>query len=75
MFVPPGLENQKIIELIKKTGSGLVENVFPFDRYKDSIAYRVIYRNPERTLTEEEVNARHQEIVQALTSKLTVRIR
>ena len=75
MFVPVGLESQKIVETIKKNGGNLVEDVFPFDKYKDSIAYRVIYRHPERTLTEEEVNVRHQEIVQALTSKLMVRIR
>jgi len=75
MFVPSDLENQTIIELIKKTGTTLVEDVFPFDKYKDSVAYRVIYRNPERTLTEEEVNKKHQEIIQALISKLNVRIR
>jgi phenylalanyl-tRNA synthetase beta chain len=75
MFIPPGLENQMVIETIKKSGGELIENVFPFDKYKDSIAYRVIFRHPDRTLTEEEVNAKHQEIIQALTSKLAVRIR
>src|SRR3989339_289545 len=75
ILMPPGLENQMVIETIKKTGGELVENVFPFDKYKDSIAYRVIFRHPDRTLTEEEVNAKHQEIIHALTSKLAVRIR
>lgn len=75
MFVPAGLEHQTIVELIKKAGGDLIEYVYPFDKYKDSIAYHVIYRNPERTLTEEEVNKKHQEIIQALTSKLMVRIR
>jgi phenylalanyl-tRNA synthetase beta chain len=75
MFIPAGLENHKIVELIFRIGGDLIEEVYPFDKYKDSIAYRVIYRNPERTLTEEEVNKKHQEIIQALTSKLMVRIR
>jgi phenylalanyl-tRNA synthetase beta chain len=75
MFIPAGLENQKIIGLIEQTGGELVEDVFPFDKFKDSTAYRVIYRNPERTLTEEEVNKKHQGIVQELTSKLKVRVR
>lgn len=75
MFVPAELENQKIIEIVRTAGGDLVEEVFPFDKYKDSVAYRVIYRNPERTLTEEEVNKKHQEITQELASKLKVRIR
>jgi phenylalanyl-tRNA synthetase beta chain len=75
MFIPADLEHQAIVELIEKVGGDLVEDVFPFDKYKDSMAYRVIYRNPERTLTEEEVNKKHQEIIQELTSKLMVRIR
>jgi phenylalanyl-tRNA synthetase beta chain len=75
MFIPAELENQKIVELIYKTGGRLVEEVFPFDKYKDSVAYRLVYRHPERTLTEAEVNSKHQEIIQALTSKLMVRIR
>jgi phenylalanyl-tRNA synthetase beta chain len=75
MFIPQGLENQDIIDLIREVGGDLVEKVYPFDRYQDSIAYRIIYRHRERTLTEEEVNKKHQEIVQALTSKLMVKIR
>jgi phenylalanyl-tRNA synthetase beta chain len=75
MFIPTGLENQLIIEQIIKSGGELVEEVFPFDKYKDSVAYRLIYRHPERTLTEDEVNKKHQEIVQMLTTKLMVRIR
>lgn len=75
MFIPAGLEHQQIIELIEKVGGAIIEEIYPFDKYKDSIAYRLIYRHPERTLTEEEVNKKHQEIIQALTSKLSVRIR
>lgn len=75
MFVPKDLENQKILEVIYDTGGDLVENAFPFDKFQDSLAYRIIYRHPERTLTEEEVNRKHQEIIQALKSKLLVRIR
>ena len=75
MFIPADLENQMIIELIKKVGGDLVEDVFPFDKYKDSVAYRIVYRDPEKTLTEDKVNQKHSEIIQALASKLMVRIR
>jgi phenylalanyl-tRNA synthetase beta chain len=75
MTIPAGLEHQKIVELIERVGGELVEDVFPFDKYKESIAYRLVYRHKERTLTEEAVNAKHQEIVSALVSKLLVKIR
>ena len=75
MVLPAGLTNQAIVELVERVGGDLVEAVFPFDKYKDSAAYRVVYRHADRTLTENEVNARHQEIVSALTAKLMVRLR
>jgi phenylalanyl-tRNA synthetase beta chain len=53
----------------------LVEGIYLFDKYKDSLGYRIVYRNPEKTLTDEEVNAKHKEIVKAVSSKLNVRLR
>jgi phenylalanyl-tRNA synthetase beta chain len=75
MTVPAEVSNQAIIELIERVGGELVEAVYPFDKYKDSAAYRIIYRHAGRTLTEQEINTKHQEIIQALTSKLMVRLR
>jgi len=75
MFIPSDLTNQIIVETVRKAGGELVEDVYPFDKYKDSIAYRVVYRDPAKTLTEEEVNARHRLVVNELTDKLMVRIR
>ncbi|MGB9612798.1 MAG: phenylalanine--tRNA ligase subunit beta [Candidatus Margulisiibacteriota bacterium] len=75
MYLPQGLENQRIVEFISKVGGHLVEKVYPFDKYKDSIAYRIIYRSPEKTLTEEEVNKKHQEIIQKLVEEFRVQIR
>lgn len=75
LTMPEGATNQNVISLVKELGSGLVEAVFPFDKYKESVAYRIIYRHPERTLTEEEVNQKHQLIVDALVSRLHVKLR
>jgi phenylalanyl-tRNA synthetase beta chain len=75
MTVPADVTNQAIVELVERVGGELVAAVFPFDKYKDSAAYRVIYRLSDRTLTESEVNAKHQEIIQTLTSKLMVKLR
>ena len=75
MFVPKGLENQLVISTIQKIGGGMVEKAFLFDKYKDSLAYRIVYRDPSRTLTDAEVNSKHEEIVKALESKLNARVR
>lgn len=75
MFVPKEVGHQMIVSLIDKVGGSLVEDVFLFDKYKDSLAYRIVYRNPERTLTDAEVNTKHEELSQALESKLNVRVR
>lgn len=75
MFISKETTHRMIVETIRKAGGELVENVFPFDKYKESVAYRVVYRNAEKTLTEDEVNTKHQGIVDALVSKLMVKIR
>ncbi|MFH1542871.1 MAG: phenylalanine--tRNA ligase subunit beta [bacterium] len=75
LFVPQNIEHQMIIDVIRKIGGELVENVFLFDKFKDSQAYRIIYRRPQRTLTDEEVNSIHNEISRNLESKLNVRVR
>jgi len=75
MFIPAELENQKIVETIRQSGGPLVEEVFPFDKFKDSVAYRIVYRHPDRTLTEEEVNQKNQEIIKTLADNLAVKIR
>jgi len=75
MFVPKGVSNQDITSAIRQAGGDIVSSAFLFDKYKDSLAYRIIFQNPERTLTDAEVNAKHEEISKALESKLAVRIR
>ncbi len=75
MFVPKGIEHQMITTIIRKVGADLVERVYLFDKYKDSLAYRIVYRNKERTLTDVEVNNRHLEITRTLETKLNVRVR
>jgi len=75
LFAPKGVTHRMVTDLIRQTGGKLVEDVYLFDRYKDSLAYRVIYRDPARTLTDQEVNARHETVVKALETKLNARIR
>lgn len=79
MYVPSGLTHREIEERIMSDGGNLVEAVELFDRYlgkdRTSLAYSVIYRSKEKTLTDEEVNFVHEKILSALENNLKVEIR
>jgi phenylalanyl-tRNA synthetase beta chain len=83
MIVPYGITNKAIMGEIKASGGELVEEIILFDKYEGgqiekghySLAYSVTYRNPARTLTDEEVNAKHGQISLNLATKLGVKIR
>lgn len=66
--VPKGFEPNNYFDLIRDVGGDLVEEVALLDKYENeekfgagklSYAYRVIYRSPDRTLTNEEVDKLH----------------
>lgn len=67
-----------IEDTIRKASGNLVETVELFDIYKGeqipegkkSIAYAIAYRNPQKTLTDKEVNKVHDKILRALEHKL-----
>jgi phenylalanyl-tRNA synthetase beta chain len=71
VVVDEGFPAQRIINWIKDQGDPLIEDVQVFDQYrgspipegKKSLAYRVCYRAEERTLTDAEVGARHQDLI------------
>lgn len=73
----------EVLDLVRTEGSALVEEAKIFDIYqgtqvprnKKSIAFSVTYRSPEKTLTDEEVNALHQKIKDALATRFGVTIR
>jgi phenylalanyl-tRNA synthetase beta chain len=83
MIVPCGVANRAIVNEIKATGGELAVEIILFDKYEGSqiekgyfsLAYSITYRNPGRTLTDEEVNAKHEEISVNLAGKLGVKIR
>ncbi len=73
----------EIINLIKKSGRPLLEKVELIDRYEgssipeDSIsqAFRIKYRDPKKTLIEEDINPIHEKIRTALKEKLNADLR
>lgn len=74
---------QSIIEFLENMRHPLLEKVIIFDIFrseqigegKKSVAYRMIYRHPERSLTDEEVNVIHEEIVRKILSTFNVQLR
>lgn len=74
---------QEIERVIKKAAGVIVEKVEIFDRYtgpgipdgKVNLAYAINYRAADKTLNDEEINAAHQKIAQALVVELGIEFR
>jgi phenylalanyl-tRNA synthetase beta chain len=74
---------QDIEDIIVKQGGNILESVKLFDVYKGkqiaegkkSIAYAIVYRREDKTLTDEEVNKVHEKILRTLEHKLGAQLR
>lgn len=83
IIVDQDIPANEIASLIKKTAGDFVEDVFPFDLYrgkniskgKKSIAFRIIYRSKERTLTDDEVEEVHGRVSQRICKELGAQLR
>lgn len=70
--IPESMEAKKMLDIVLRQGEDLLEIVGIFDIYagkglevgKKSLGLRFSYRSLERTLTDEEINALHDKIVQ-----------
>ncbi len=74
----------QVLEVVRAAGGGLLAGAEVFDVYRDeqrigagnvSLALRLRFRAPDRTLTDEEVATRRRKIASALTSQLQGRVR
>ncbi len=73
----------EIINLIKKSGRPLLDKVELIDRYEGSSipinsiseAFRIRYRNPKKTLIEEDINPIHEKIRNTLKEKIKADLR
>ena len=83
MLVPDSVIVKDIEDVIKEKGGKLLESVKLFDVYKGkqiaegfkSVAYSVMFRAGDRTLTDEEVNSPMKKIVAELESRLGAQLR
>ncbi len=75
-----------VVELertIRKAGGNLLESVELFDEYRGenvpegqrSLAFRLVYRASDRTLTDEDIEPVHQKVREALAEKFRVDLR
>jgi phenylalanyl-tRNA synthetase beta chain len=83
LLSPASLAAGDIKAELQKAGGALVTKCEIFDLYvgnklpedKKSLAFRLTYQDPTRTLSDEEVNAAHQKAVQTVCQKLSLSIR
>ncbi len=82
-FVSNQVSVAELERLITKTGKGLLESVELFDEYRGetvpqgqrSLAFRLVYRASDRTLTDEDIEPVHQKVREALVEKFRVDLR
>ncbi len=83
LLVDEDMEVGKIEAVIKANGGNILESVKLFDVYrgkqveegKKSVAFALVYRDAEKTLTDEDVAGVHDKVLEALKEKLNAVLR
>jgi phenylalanyl-tRNA synthetase beta chain len=83
VVVPDDVSSEEVVALIREAGGELVDNVALFDLYRGqqipqgsrSLAFAVTYRDPSRTLSDEAVSVKHQDIQDALAARFGASLR
>jgi phenylalanyl-tRNA synthetase beta chain len=83
LLVPEATTHEAVLQIVKQAKPANLEEVALFDVFRGqnvpagqkSMAYAFTYRHPERTLTDSEVNAAHEKLVEQLKQKLQASIR
>ncbi|GAB4478038.1 MAG: phenylalanine--tRNA ligase subunit beta [Elainellaceae cyanobacterium] len=82
-FAPVQFSVAEIERAVRKTAGKLLDSVELFDEYrgesvpegKRSLAFRLVYRADDRTLTDEDIEPVHQKVREALQEKFQVSLR
>jgi len=83
MVVDEAVRHEDVLKIIKKAATKELTDIELFDIFcgerigacKKSMAYSLVYRSPERTLTDEDANRYHEAIKEALRKELKAEIR
>ncbi|MFQ5890444.1 MAG: phenylalanine--tRNA ligase subunit beta, partial [Gemmatimonadota bacterium] len=83
LVLPLAVQAADVDVVIREAAPDLLESLRPFDEYRGpgietghrSLAWRLVFRAPDRTLRDEEVEAAVGEIIKALEARFDVRVR
>jgi phenylalanyl-tRNA synthetase beta chain len=83
MLVPEATAHEAVLALVKQARPANLEKIELFDVFRGrnvpagrkSVAYAMTYRNPERTLTDAEVNSAHEKLVEKFKQDLGATVR
>lgn len=83
LVLPEGTTHDAVLQVVKQAKPANLEAIELFDVFRGqnvpagqkSMAYALTYRNPERTLTDTEINAAHEKLVEQLKQKLHASVR
>ena len=83
IVVPDGVSGAAVVGVVRQAGGSLLDRADVFDVYRGaqvgegfaSLALRLEFRAPDRTLTDEEAAQRREKIVAALAERLGARLR
>ncbi|HZF66626.1 MAG TPA: phenylalanine--tRNA ligase subunit beta [Gemmatirosa sp.] len=83
LLVPDGVPAARVEAVLRATGGDLLEAATLFDEFRGgdvpagqrSLAWRVVFRDPARTLRDKEVEGRRRKLLDALERELGVRPR
>ena len=83
LLVPNEMSAAKVEEVIRRNAGELLERLALFDEFRGtglpagmrSVAWRLTFRHPERTLRDKEVSGRREKLLRALEEELGVRQR
>jgi phenylalanyl-tRNA synthetase beta chain len=83
MLVPETVTHEAVMNAVKKAKPANLENVEVFDLFRGknipagqkSVAYAFTYRHPEHTLTDPEVNAAQEKLIEEFKQSLQATVR
>ncbi|HVM33036.1 MAG TPA: phenylalanine--tRNA ligase subunit beta [bacterium] len=83
LVVPDGVTSGQILQAIESQGGAELKKAWLFDLYRGphvapghrSLAYRLLFQNPERTMTDEEVAGKVSKIVEDLKTRYSIVLR
>ncbi len=83
LLVPDGMLAAQVEQVLRQTGGELLERCVLFDEFRGtgipagmrSLAWRLTFRHPERTLRDKEIEGRRSQLLKTLESQLGVKPR